>query len=158
MASCSSVRLRTFIWPAAPPQQLTQPCVQALPARDVLAEVLAQVQAVLGRALDPREPLMEAGLDSLAAVELRNGLSSALGLELPATFVFDFPTAAAMAQHCQSRLQPAELEAAPVSMQQPQQRLAAASAIVGVACKYPGSADGALLSFRSLPRNGSEAP
>ena len=42
---------------------------------------------------------MEAGLDSLAAVELRNGVSSAFSITLPATLAFDFPTMAAIAQH-----------------------------------------------------------
>lgn len=42
---------------------------------------------------------MEAGLDSLAAVELRNGIASAFSITLPATLAFDFPTTAAIAQH-----------------------------------------------------------
>jgi acyl carrier protein len=35
---------------------------------------------------------MQAGLDSLGAVDLRNAISSACGVELPATAVFDYPT------------------------------------------------------------------
>ena len=39
---------------------------------------------------------LQAGLDSLGAVELRTAIGSAFGLELSSTFVFDYPTQAAM--------------------------------------------------------------
>ena len=44
------------------------------------------------RAIDPRTPLGELGLDSLLAVELRNTMGSALGRTFPATLLFDYPT------------------------------------------------------------------
>jgi NADP-dependent 3-hydroxy acid dehydrogenase YdfG/acyl carrier protein len=44
------------------------------------------------KAVDPRTPLGEMGLDSLLSVELRNTLSSAIGQSLPATLLFDYPT------------------------------------------------------------------
>ena len=45
------------------------------------------------------QPLMEAGLDSLGAVELRNSLASRFTTEVPATLTFDYPTIAALADY-----------------------------------------------------------
>ena len=45
-------------------------------------------------------PLMEAGLDSLGAVELRNALGSRFNLQnLPATLTYDYTTVKALADH-----------------------------------------------------------
>ncbi len=51
---------------------------------------------MLGTAFALEQPFMEAGLDSLGAVELRNGLATLFAVELPATVTFDHPTAAAL--------------------------------------------------------------
>jgi acyl transferase domain-containing protein/acyl carrier protein len=69
----------------------------------VLELVKSHVADVLRHAspetIDPQRPFKELGFDSLAAVELRNRLSQATDLKLPATLVFDHPTSSAVAKY-----------------------------------------------------------
>ncbi|MFE7799653.1 SDR family NAD(P)-dependent oxidoreductase [Nocardia sp. NPDC057440] len=69
------------------------------PTADYLATVRTHATVALGRRtpVADRTPLREFGLDSMIAVELRNSLSSELGVRLPATLLFDHPTVAAVA-------------------------------------------------------------
>ena len=50
-----------------------------------------------GAAVDADVPLMDAGLNSMTAVELRNALQHVAGSSLPSTLAFDHPTARLLA-------------------------------------------------------------
>ncbi|MEU5959549.1 SDR family NAD(P)-dependent oxidoreductase, partial [Streptomyces sp. NPDC047525] len=109
--------------------------------RVVLDLVRGHVATILGHdslnSVDETKGFLDSGVDSLTAVELRNRLSAATGLQLPATLVFDHPTPAALAHHVveevlgtSAALQPAE----PVTAVDTTEPIA----VVGIACRFPG--------------------
>ena len=50
------------------------------------------MESVLGARVAADQPLMEAGLDSLGALDLCNAVSVRFSIDLPATATFDYPT------------------------------------------------------------------
>jgi acyl carrier protein len=58
----------------------------------VLSSLKGMAQEVMGADIGADVPLMSAGLDSLAAVELKNSISRKYEVSLPATVAFDYPT------------------------------------------------------------------
>ena len=121
-----------------------------------LDSVLEVVKRTAGGAVDADAPLMESGVDSLGAVELRNQLQSAAGsgISLPSTLVFDFPTARQLA----SALQPKQANTAPATSLKEMAAAQASGAVSidGTSALFPGGAPSILTASR-LVASGSVA-
>ncbi len=78
--------------------------------RVALDLVRAEVAAVLGHpspdTIDATRAFKELGFDSLTAVELRNRLAFASGIQLPATLAFDYPSSAALSDFLLEQISP----------------------------------------------------
>ncbi|WP_217567113.1 type I polyketide synthase [Streptomyces sp. GbtcB7] len=119
-----------------------------LPKAERAERVLALVREEISRALGlrstesvrPDQPLRELGMDSVTAVELRNRIGARIGAKLPATLLFDHPTAARLAAHLLSTVLAVGDRTTPGT--QPARATTPASdepvALVAMACRLPG--------------------
>ncbi|MGW1800882.1 SDR family NAD(P)-dependent oxidoreductase, partial [Streptomyces sp. NPDC001984] len=121
----------------------------ALPAEErrqaVLDLVLNRAAVVLGfadaRAIEPERAFRDLGVDSLAAVELRNGLNDDTGLRLPATLVFDYPSPVDVARHILEELSGQDADAPATAPAKATALDDDPIAIVGMSCRYPGGVE-----------------
>jgi acyl carrier protein len=73
---------------------------------DLVRFHVAVVRHAEPASIDVRRGFTELGLDSLAAIELRNALAEACGIRLPATLMFDYPNSQALARFLLEELAP----------------------------------------------------
>ncbi|WP_050779370.1 type I polyketide synthase, partial [Streptomyces sp. Mg1] len=110
----------------------------------VRAEAAAVLRHDTTELLAPRRSFKDAGFDSLTALELRNRLSTASGVVLPVTVVFDHPNPGALADFLYGEALGLSAQHVAGSDQADTARPAIAPeepiAIVGMACRYPGEA------------------
>jgi acyl carrier protein len=108
----------------------------------MVLEHVANVSQQLDVGLD--EPLMDAGLDSLAAIELVSQLSQSLGdgVVLSVTALFDSPTVSQLAAHIGSLLcweEPAEAHTVQLTVSQGRRLGQESLAVASAGCVLPGT-------------------
>ncbi|MFG2716638.1 type I polyketide synthase, partial [Streptomyces goshikiensis] len=107
--------------------------------RELLGLVRTHVAAVLGHdgvdAVGAERAFKELGFDSLTAVELRNRLGAATGVSLPATLIFDYPTASAITAFLRDELLGTEAQITAPSVTAVDDD---PIAIVAMSCRFPG--------------------
>ena len=87
-------------------------------------------------------PLMDAGVDSLAATELSSRLCQLVGTSLSPTLLFEQPTPRAIAAHLIEQ-EAGDAACAPAAMDAaaPAEGASSAVALVGMAARWPGGAN-----------------
>nr|WSY54833.1 SDR family NAD(P)-dependent oxidoreductase [Streptomyces sp. NBC_00886] len=118
--------------------------------RRLLTELVSSTVAiVLGHAradaVGATAAFKDLGLDSLGGVNVRNRLQTATALSLPASLVFDYPTAQAVADFLLEQLIPSDKEIPTAQAIQTAHGLTTTTrqaldpvVVVGMGCRYPG--------------------
>ncbi|WP_143265159.1 type I polyketide synthase, partial [Amycolatopsis lexingtonensis] len=137
-AAFTAARPSPLLAELAPPAEA--PVVLEFTAVGVLNLVREHVAAVLGHAsaaaIDRDRAFSDLGFTSLSAVELRNRLRAATGLDLPATLTYDHPDPATLARHLHGLLAGSapELSTSTAGAAGDDEPIA----IVAMACRFPG--------------------
>ena len=139
--------------------------LQALTQEDRLAWVREEIRSEVARVLSLHKsselpvdrPLVDLGMDSLLAIQIRNRISEKLKVSMPATLLFDYPTIEACANHVFTDILNLNVKDAD-SMQDPDIKVHTAKepiAIIGMSGRFPGAPD--IESFWSNLVNGTDA-
>ncbi len=153
--------------PAAPAEQEQVSLIDQLAGRSpeerrqlVADRVIASVAGVLRlpvAGVQPDVALKEVGLDSLTAVQLRNRLNAATGLQLPVTAIFDHPTPHDLADFLSGELArqlPAAADAVLAELGAVGQRLAGLELVADERDRVAGELERLLATLRPAEQSG----
>ncbi len=117
-------------------QVLNQQTSQSIEA--IEAWLISNIRAQLASSeeIDIRQPLVQYGLSSLAAVGISGDLQEWLGREISPTILYDYPTIESLAQHLgglETRVNQPDAHSTPTTTE--------AIAIIGMGCRFPGATD-----------------
>ena len=130
----------------APPEPETQSRTPREIA-DWLTRTLSSLLGVSASALDRGAPFTQHGLDSLQAVELVGEFEEWLGLSVPVSAIWDYPSILSLAAHFGDKT-PREVAAPTEASGEP-------IAVVGLGCRFPGAPNPE--AFWRLLRDGVDA-
>ena len=119
------------------------PIGQCKPSGLSVQDVLAVVQEASGSAIDADAPLMDAGLDSLAMVEVRRRLQNMMigsSEALPTTLLFDEPTVREVVRYLESLAPQRAPIVTPCTAKVPSKAQRETVAICGISSQLPGGA------------------
>ncbi|HVV71713.1 MAG TPA: beta-ketoacyl reductase, partial [Verrucomicrobiae bacterium] len=101
--------------PASEQTEIARRLSEAPPARKreiLIAHLRAEAGAVLGfdssREIELDQGLFDMGMDSLMSVDLKGRLEKSLGVQLPSTLLFNYPSIGALAEHLLRDFVPSE--------------------------------------------------
>jgi len=97
---------------AAVPPSLPRDSMKPQAQVDVAEVVAKAVEELLGTIVPDDAPLMGAGLDSIAAVELVETLSQNLSTEIEPTALFDHPTIGSLVRYFAAEMEPSAMSSA----------------------------------------------
>ena len=97
---------------AVVPPSLPQVSMKTRAQVDVAEVVAKAVEELLGTIVPDDAPLMGAGLDSIAAVELVATLSQNLSTEIEPTALFDHPTIGSLVRYFAAEMEPIAMSSA----------------------------------------------
>ncbi len=124
----------------------------------LISKVAEQLQ-VLQEKIDIRQPFVNYGLSSLAAVRLSGKLQEWLGRQLSPTLFYDYPTIEVLAQHLAGETTVTPNTPSPAHLKVDIDPTAGTEtddiAIIGMSCRFPGAKNPE--SFWHLLRNGIDA-